>query len=205
MMNTRKRRFPLCFGLFIAAASSISISFSPLGASEGTTDHIRRQTTGHIRRRFSLKEDRQLEILVWQHGTKDWSLIASSIAGRIARQCRERWNNYVNPELNNGPWTDEEDALLLQKYKELGPQWRSISLSLYNRSRNNCRNRWQFLRRNFLQRKLPSTQQKRPATAKEDASGSNRPSANYVTPENDFDLLNFGNDSDPCGDFEWQS
>lgn len=33
---------------------------------------------------------------------------------RRGKQCRERWNNYLDPEINRGEWTDEEDYKLLQ-------------------------------------------------------------------------------------------
>ncbi|RYY81178.1 hypothetical protein EON63_15980, partial [archaeon] len=26
-------------------------------------------------------------------------------AGRIGKQCRERWHNHLNPDINKAPWT----------------------------------------------------------------------------------------------------
>ena len=35
------------------------------------------------------------------------------------RQCMDRWNLYLNPELNNNPWTPQEDMELLTLYSRI--------------------------------------------------------------------------------------
>lgn len=37
--------------------------------------------------------------MVAKYGSKRWSLIASRIAGRIGKQCRERWLNHLDPDV----------------------------------------------------------------------------------------------------------
>jgi hypothetical protein len=32
---------------------------------------------------------------------------------RNAKQCKEHWTCYLNPELKKGPWDAEEDKILL--------------------------------------------------------------------------------------------
>lgn len=54
------------------------------------------------------QEDRKVIELVGKYGAKCWSKIAEHLKGRIGKQCRERWHNNLNPELNKGPWTEEE-------------------------------------------------------------------------------------------------
>jgi hypothetical protein len=49
---------------------------------------------------WTAEEDSQLLQLVQVHGPQDWNLIAEHIPGRIGKQCRERWHNSLNPELN---------------------------------------------------------------------------------------------------------
>jgi hypothetical protein len=71
-----------------------------------------------------------------------WETIARLIPGRTARQCRERWQLYLCPSVNRGPWTPEEDRLLLDKYLELGPRWTVLCQFFENRSFNNVKNRW---------------------------------------------------------------
>lgn len=59
----------------------------------------------------------QLIMLVNEFGTLNLSEIASRMEGRNQRQCRERWNNYVNPDLIPRDWTPQEDYLLELKYR----------------------------------------------------------------------------------------
>jgi hypothetical protein len=93
------------------------------------------------KKKFELREDNLLTTAVRVHGTSNWSLVALAVPGRSARQCRERWNNYVNPNLHNEAWTDQEDSLLLEKFRELGPKWHRIAKYFEGRARNKVRNR----------------------------------------------------------------
>jgi hypothetical protein len=90
---------------------------------------------------FTPEEDAMLLGLVRQLGHKHWLYIASWMPHRSPRQCRERWLNYLNPELSQSPWTPAEDDTLRAKYAELGPKWVKISKCLSNRSVNNIKNR----------------------------------------------------------------
>lgn len=106
--------------------------------NNNTMIHGRRQL-------FSYEEDEQLKKLVEQFGDKDWKFIARRMPGRSTRQCRERYKNYLSPEIKNGPWTKEEDELLKEKYNEYGPHWSSISKFFKSRSDVNIKNRWSAL------------------------------------------------------------
>jgi len=64
--------------------------------------------------------------LVEIHGTKKWSFIARQLNGRLGKQCRERWYNHLNPEINKGEWTDSEDRILLDAHEELGNRWQRL-------------------------------------------------------------------------------
>ncbi|XP_057507924.1 transcription factor MYB3R-3-like isoform X2 [Actinidia eriantha] len=46
-----------------------------------------------------------IELFSKKHGNHKWSEIAKSLPGRIGKQCRERWYNHLNPEINRTPWT----------------------------------------------------------------------------------------------------
>lgn len=94
------------------------------------------------RKLFSIEEDAKLRFLVSQYGNKDFKKIASFMPGRTPRQVRERYKNYLSPEVNNGPWSREEDALLCKKYMELGPKWSKIADFFPSRSDINVKNRW---------------------------------------------------------------
>lgn len=98
--------------------------------------------------KFTREEDAILLRVVQEIGARDWKMIASHLMGRNARQCRERWNNYVNPDVVNRPWTEEEDKLLMEKYKKNGPRWQALASYFHGRSVNNVKNRWLSWKRN---------------------------------------------------------
>jgi hypothetical protein len=91
--------------------------------------------------KFEPREDSILTTTVHARGTSNWSDVAAALPGRTARQCRERWNDLANPNLNQGPWTSSEDSLLLQKYQELGSKWHVIARFFNGRAKNEIRNR----------------------------------------------------------------
>ena len=74
----------------------------------------------HIQGPWTPEEDATVIRLVQIHGTKKWSFIARQLNGRLGKQCRERWYNHLNPDINKGEWTDEEDRILLDAHEELG-------------------------------------------------------------------------------------
>jgi predicted unusual protein kinase regulating ubiquinone biosynthesis (AarF/ABC1/UbiB family) len=78
--------------------------------------------------RFCPLEDSQLKNIVEKYGTKDWNFISSLINNRNPRQCKDRWEKFLSPQVDQSPWTKEEDHLLIQKRNELGPHWIKISL-----------------------------------------------------------------------------
>jgi hypothetical protein len=105
--------------------------------------------------KFEPREDALLIEAVQTHGTGDWSLVASMVNGRNARQCRERWNNYVNPALTHTDWTSAEDELLIEKYGELGPKWHKIAGCFEGRAKNNVRNRFHAIQRRKARQERP--------------------------------------------------
>jgi hypothetical protein len=97
--------------------------------------------------KFTEEEDRMLRHLVSACGTQDWNVIAGQIGSKSARQCKERWANYLRPDLRLAPWTREEDSLLLEKYRELGPRWVTISTFFSDRTDGMLKNRFNRIRR----------------------------------------------------------
>ena len=77
----------------------------------------------HPRSGFTPQEDCLLIDLVAQFGNDSWTTIASYMEKRNARQCKDRYNSYLSPTINKGPFTEEEDDLLRKKYNEIGPKW----------------------------------------------------------------------------------
>jgi hypothetical protein len=108
----------------------------PLPAANPVHKHTR------PRSKFTGEEDEKLRALVTQLGNRHWEAIAQYMPGRTARQCRDRYKNYLLDSLVSTPWTQEEDQILREKYAELGPKWVEISKGLNGRSGNDVKNRW---------------------------------------------------------------
>jgi hypothetical protein len=94
------------------------------------------------RRVFTADEDVRLKDLVARYGEKSWANIASKMGTRSARQCRERYKDYLHPDILNAPWRPEEDLLLRTKYAELGPKWAQMTVFFDKRSPANLKNHW---------------------------------------------------------------
>lgn len=45
-------------------------------------------------------EDQVLLAGLSQYGIRDWERVASLLVKKTAAQCRERWENYLDPRLN---------------------------------------------------------------------------------------------------------
>eukprot|EP01090_Pellita_catalonica_P003004 TRINITY_DN12636_c0_g1_i1.p1 TRINITY_DN12636_c0_g1~~TRINITY_DN12636_c0_g1_i1.p1 ORF type:complete len:452 (+),score=89.12 TRINITY_DN12636_c0_g1_i1:101-1357(+) len=100
----------------------------------------------HARGRWSPEEDMRLTFAVKAYGSKSWTKISKHVPGRTDVQCRERWVNILNPDLNNGPWTEQEDEKLKSAIKKYGVgKWAQIAQLLYPRTDNQCWRRWKKL------------------------------------------------------------
>lgn len=94
---------------------------------------------------FSLAEDQMLKDLVSIYG-RDWDKIAKHMNGRNERQCRDRYRTYLSPEIKIGDWTPEEDALIIQKFNEVGKKWVNIAKFFPNRSDTALKNRYNVIK-----------------------------------------------------------
>jgi hypothetical protein len=96
---------------------------------------------------FSFKEDQTLRTLVEKYG-ENWDEIVQHMPGRTKRQLRERWGNYLSPNISNtGKFTREEDEMIIQKRQKIGSCWTKISRFFSGRSVASLKNRWYYLRR----------------------------------------------------------
>lgn len=90
---------------------------------------------------FSPEEDQRLLNFVLEHGSQSWNTAAIYLGnGRTSRQCRERFQNYLDPKLNQLPFTKEEDELLWKLYLDFGSRWTMMKPFFVNRSAVNLKN-----------------------------------------------------------------
>lgn len=76
-------------------------------------------------------------------GAKSWKKIAHYFSNRSDVQCLHRWQKVLNPELVKGPWTKEEDDLVVQLVMQYGAKnWSFIASKLNGRIGKQCRERW---------------------------------------------------------------
>lgn len=97
--------------------------------------------------KFSPRNDAKLVRLVNQHGTNKWKHIARCFKNKTAKQCRNRWMNYLSPSITRGTWTEEEDALILRNFEQYGPKWVKMQEDMPKRTANDIRMRYLKLHR----------------------------------------------------------
>jgi hypothetical protein len=72
------------------------------------------------RRSWDDQEDEAIRTLVEEFGIKQWTQVAKhldqrfKLGGRTGKQCRERWHNHLDPDINKSRWTKEEDRKIFQ-------------------------------------------------------------------------------------------
>ncbi|CAM9887171.1 unnamed protein product, partial [Sphacelaria rigidula] len=114
-------------------------------------------------------QDKQVLELVEKHGKK-WAKIAEEMPRRLAKRIRERYVNHLDPSLNHGEWTAEEEFILVEKFNQLGQKWSQIAKHLPGRSVNSVKNRWFAVNRgrSVLNKQVP------PRVDREHARTANR-------------------------------
>jgi hypothetical protein len=98
--------------------------------------------------KFTPDEDAKLKALSSEAPRPDWFTLAQQLPGRSARQCKDRWQKYLSPDIKRCAWTPAEDGVLRERYDEFGPKWARIAAFLPNRTDYMMKNRFaQLVRR----------------------------------------------------------
>lgn len=116
--------------------------FTPLDTSE---------LEEHKKDPWSKEEDSLLLEMAMR--SKKWTLIAreintnyhNGILIRNQKQCRERWKNFIDPDLKKKPFSKKEDELLVLYYEKY-KSWAKVAKKLKHRNENQVKNRYRALK-----------------------------------------------------------
>jgi len=86
-------------------------------------------------------EDELLLELFAKYGPK-WTFIGQTIGGRTCKQVRDRYLNHIRPDIDNAPFTAQEDQQLVSLQALLGNKWKEISEKMPGRSPAQVKNRF---------------------------------------------------------------
>eukprot|EP00757_Euglenozoa_sp_SAG-D1_P007926 gene7925-2787_t len=75
-------------------------------------------------------EDAVLQAGVMKYGKMQWDRVASLLNRKTAKQCKARWNEWLDPDIKKTAWSKDEEEKLLHLAKIFPCQWRTISKSV---------------------------------------------------------------------------
>lgn len=89
-------------------------------------------------------EDEILKAGVMKYGKNQWSRIASLLHRKTAKQCKARWQEWLDPSIKKTEWSREEEEKLLHLAKLMPTQWRTIS-TMVGRTPAQCLEHYNYL------------------------------------------------------------
>lgn len=113
------------------------------------------RTPNHQKIRFTDDQDEIIKQMASkcpseQRTVEFWKKVAQQIPGKSAKQCRERYQNFLDPTFSK-EWTEEEDRILIEAYNQLKSSnsaniWATISKQcLPKKSKMMIKNRYNTL------------------------------------------------------------
>lgn len=90
-------------------------------------------------------EDEILKAAVMKYGKQQWARVASLLNRKSAKQCKARWNEWLDPSIRKVEWSREEDEKLLHLAKLMPAQWKTIGPLVGGRTAVQCQERYEQL------------------------------------------------------------
>ncbi|KAF2667981.1 cell division control protein [Microthyrium microscopicum] len=89
-------------------------------------------------------EDEILKAAISKYGLNQWARVSSLLARKTSKQCKARWDEWLDPSIRKIEWSREEDEKLLHLAKLMPTQWRTIA-PIVGRTANQCLERYNKL------------------------------------------------------------
>ena len=90
-------------------------------------------------------EDEILKAAVMKYGKQQWARVASLLNRKSAKQCKARWNEWLDTSVRKVEWSRAEDEKLLHLAKLMPAQWRTIGPLVGGRTAVQCQERYEKL------------------------------------------------------------
>lgn len=162
--------------------------------------------------KFTPEEDQLLTHIIVDQKNTNWVTIASLMKGRNVKQCRERWRHVLCKKSASSEWTEEEDRLLMQKYKDFGRKWNKIQCFFPQHTVVQVKNRCKHLlgdtkglNKKEKVKKTPTTQEKPVEIIEKQVlpqTGMEKDKMDNATFDALFNSLTFG-DRSSNGSIDW--
>jgi len=89
---------------------------------------------------WTVSEDEMLKIAIAKLGARKWTRVSALVAGRSSKQCRERWHNHLDPDIDKSEFTACEESIVRTQYHLMGPRWSEMSRLLTGRTDGSIKN-----------------------------------------------------------------
>ncbi|KAI9231247.1 MAG: Homeodomain-like protein, partial [Podila humilis] len=83
---------------------------------------------------WTASEEAILTQAVRELSVENWHAIAMRVPGRNAKQCMQKWQTDLDPQINRLPWSVDEDERLVEAYHTFGNSWQQIAKMVETRT-----------------------------------------------------------------------